>query len=143
MHTTTIDFERTEDTQTFGFNLPGADPLVLDFTGIPAEERGGTAKKLLAASAMSCFCAALGGALTARGAGLGAIRGTASAQTGPDASGRVRVLALRLDIEVEIPEDDEAILERCLKLLKTGCLVTASLEPGISVEHHVRPVFTD
>lgn len=143
MSVTSIRYSRTEDIQTFGLALPGLESLTLDFTNVPAEERGGAAKKLLGASVMSCFCSALSAALLARGAVYSFIRGDVSVKTGLDEAGRSRVLGIALVVEVGIAEEDEAILERCVKVMRKGCLVSASLEPGIRISHAIRPVFPE
>ena len=140
MAATGITYVRRGEVQSFMMDFPGLAELALDFSALAPEERGGTAKKFLAASAISCFCSALAGALLARGAEYSEIRGSASVETGLDDKKRARVQKITLHVEVVMSDDYEDVFERCKKIMEHGCLVTASLEPGIKVEHDIRLV---
>lgn len=143
MGTTAITYTRTPDVQTIDPRMTQFDPIVIDFTGLPLEQRGGPAKTFLAASAMCCYCSALGSAIVARKGSYESIGGTATVVVGPDDLGRDRVRQITLDVEVKLPEAYKDILERCLKIMENGCLVTASLEPCIKMIYNVKTVFTD
>jgi len=138
MTATSITYVRRGELQNFFMDFPNNKELTLDFATLAPEERGGTAKKFLAASAVSCFCSALSGALLARGAEYSEIRGSASVETGLDDKKRARVQKIILHVEVVMSDDFEDVFERCKKIMEPGCLITASLEPGIRVEHKVR-----
>lgn len=140
---TSIKYEKQGDVQRFMLDLPNQADVVLDFAGVPEDARGGTAKKMLAASAMSCYCGTLSSALTARGAPFTRISGSAHVETGLDAQSRARVQKIVLDVEVELDEDYEDVFERCIKIMKQGCLVTASLEAAFPVEYNVKQVFEE
>ena len=72
--------------------------ISIDGELIPAEERPGTAKKLLASSALYCYCAALDKALETRSAKYRRIEGKATVRTGTDDKGRGRVTGIDLDV---------------------------------------------
>lgn len=101
-------------------------------------ERAGTAKKLLAASALHCYCTTLAQALDARKAKYDTIQGTAALETGTDDKGRGRVTGIRLDVALFMDQEYEAVFERVEKIMKQGCLITASLEPAILVTYNLQ-----
>ena len=111
--------------------------LHLDNGAVPAEERPGTAKKLLAASALYCYCAALDKALEARDAKYRSIEGRATVETGIDDKGRGRVVGLTLDVTVHMDEEYEFIFDRVAKIMRQGCLITGSLEGAFPVKYNL------
>ncbi len=109
--------------------------LSIDGEQIPAEERPGTAKKLLASSALYCYCAALDKALESRGASYREIRGKATVRTGTDDKGRGRITGIDLDVTVFMDSEFEFIFDRVEKIMKQGCLITGSLEAAFPVTY--------
>ncbi|MDO5536168.1 MAG: OsmC family protein [Desulfovibrionaceae bacterium] len=109
----------------------------IDSEKLSADERAGTAKKLLAASALYCYCAALDKALDARNAKYDRIAGKATLETGTDEKGRGRVTAITLDVTVYMDAEYEFIFDRVEKIMKQGCLVTGSLEAGIKMTYNL------
>lgn len=99
--------------------------ISIDGEQIPAEERPGTAKKLLASSALYCYCAALDKALETRSAKYRRIEGKATVRTGTDDKGRGRVTGIDLDVTVFMDQEYEFIFDRVEKIMKQGCLITA------------------
>ena len=79
--------------------------ISIDGEQIPAEERPGTAKKLLASSALYCYCAALDKALETRSAKYRRIEGKATVRTGTDDKGRGRVTGIDLDVTVFMDQE--------------------------------------
>lgn len=122
--------KRTIDTQS---KILGE--LDINFDGIPEDERGGTAKQLLASSALYCFCGALGKALETRGAKYDRINGTATLETGVDEKKRARVVGITLDVTVYMDEDYDFIFDRVEKIMQKGCLVTASLHDAFPMTY--------
>lgn len=112
--------------------------LTIDSNVLSPDERAGTAKKLLASAALYCYCAALDKALDARKAQYDKIEATATLETGNDDMGRGRVTGIRLDVTVFMDQEYEFIFERVEKVMKQGCLVTASLEPAIPVTYNLQ-----
>lgn len=112
--------------------------LSIDGEAIPAEERPGTAKKLLASSALYCYCAALDKALETRSAKYRKIEGKATVQTGTDDKGRGRVVGLSLDVTVHMDQEYEFIFDRVEKIMRQGCLITGSLEGAFPVTYNLQ-----
>ena len=112
--------------------------LTIDGDKIPAEERAGTAKKLLAASALYCYCAALDKALDTRNAKYEKIDAKATLHTGTDDLGRGRVTGIDIDVTVHLDEEYEFIFDRVEKIMRQGCLVTGSLEAAFPVKYNLR-----
>ena len=104
--------------------------ISIDGEQIPAEERPGTAKKLLASSALYCYCAALDKALETRSAKYRRIEGT-------DDKGRGRVTGIDLDVTVFMDQEYEFIFDRVEKIMKQGCLITGSLEAAFPVKYNL------
>ena len=117
-------------TRTFGV-------ISIDGEQIPAEERPGTAKKLLASSALYCYCAALDKALETRSAKYRRIEGKATVRTGTDDKGRGRVTGIDLDVTVFMDQEYEFIFDRVEKIMKQGCLITGSLEAAFPVKYNL------
>lgn len=109
----------------------------IDSEVLSPDERAGTAKKLLMASALYCYCAALDKALEARKADYRKITAGASLETGNDANGRAKVTGIRLDVTVHMDQEYEFIFERVEKIMKQGCLITASLEAAIPITYNL------
>lgn len=112
--------------------------ISIDGEAIPAEERPGTAKKLLASSALYCYCAALDKALETRSAQYRKIEGKATVQTGTDDKGRGRITGLSLDVTVYMDQEYEFIFDRVEKIMRQGCLVTGSLEAAFPVHYNLQ-----
>jgi uncharacterized OsmC-like protein len=112
--------------------------LAIDYTGIPNDQRGGTATKLLGAAALYCYAATLGSALTSRGAKIKLLTGTAVAEKERDEYGRTKISTIKVRVQVEVDETDQAILEKCRLIMRNGCLVTYSLDEGIHIEYEIQ-----
>ena len=107
----------------------------INYEGVPEDQRGGTAKQLLASSALYCFCGAFGKALETRGATYERITGTATLETGLDEKKRARVTGITLDVTVHMDEDYDFVFDRVEKIMKQGCLVTASLHDAFPMTY--------
>jgi osmotically inducible protein OsmC len=117
--------------------------LVVDNSNIPQDQRGGTAKQLLAASALYCYCAALVGALEARGVQYDDITAKAVLETGSNDSGQGRVRKIAIEARVALSEDYADIFERVERIMRPGCLVTGSLHDGIQMEYDLQPIYNE
>ena len=134
----TVDYKRdgTDAHDVFFHSEPLPD-MHIDYAGIPTKQRGGTAVKLLCASALYCFASTLGSALVARKANVKSLRGRAFAKKDQDEFFRTKVTEVKIEIEVEIEDEDLPILKKCERILDRGCLVTYSLEDAIEIEHEI------
>lgn len=136
-----VTYTRKGDVHTFETGIAGCETLVIDHTHVPADQRGGMAKQLLASAALACYAAALAGALEARGAHYETIEGDAEMELGPNESGQGRVQSMTLSFRVTLPEDDSEIFERCARIMRHGCLVTGSLHDGIEMHYELKPCY--
>ncbi len=112
--------------------------LTIDYTDIPRAQRGGTATRLLSAAALYCFAGTLATALASRGATINSMTGRAVATRGKDANNRSKITDIRVEIDVEVNDADLPILEKCQRIMQSGCLVTYSLDNAVHVEHVIR-----
>ena len=133
-----VKYTKIGDVHTFETSLPGFEKIVIDQTDVPADQRSGVAKQLLSCAALSCYTAALAGALDAREAKYKSITAEASMEMGPNEVGQGRVKKMHLDVTVEISEDSTDIFNRCVKIMRNGCLITGSLHDGIDVSNDLR-----
>ena len=69
------------------------------------------------------------------------IKGSASIQMGKNEKGRDLVESMSLDIEVDIPEENKPELDKCVKFLEDGCLVTRGLKKGIKITNNIHGAF--
>lgn len=139
--TLTVSYSCKEDVHTIetgGVVLP---QIVIDNRGVPQEQRGGTAKRLLAAASLYCYCSMLEAALLTRDVDFDDISATAELELGRNEQGRSRVLKMTIRCSVRVNERDEAIFQRVEKIMAQGCLVTGSLHDGIATEYELVPTF--
>ena len=108
----------------------------LDFDGVPEAARSGQMRRLLCGAALGCFAGSARAALVARGVTPRALRGAATAETGPGEGGS-RVTALDIRVEVSIDDAHADTFAKVQKILEKGCLITRSLAPGIAVTHEL------
>jgi osmotically inducible protein OsmC len=112
--------------------------LRIDYSGIPLPERGGTANRLLCASALYCFASTLTAALTARGVKSPGIRGRAVSETVKDEYQRIKLSKIRIEVTVSLEEKYLPVLEKCIKIMEKGCFITSSLEKAVAFEYAIR-----
>lgn len=130
-----VSYDREGERQVIHTGSKALGDLNIDYTGVPEDERGGTAKQLLASSALYCFCGALGKALETRGAKYDRISGTATLETGLDEKKRARVTGIVLEVTVHMDGEYDFIFDRVEKIMQQGCLVTASLDTAFPVTY--------
>lgn len=134
----TVTYRREgDDVHVLELNSPVLPELRIDYTGIPVEDRGGTAARLLAAAALYCFSSTLGSALKSRGAHVEGLTGEAVAIKGRDDYYRTKITDIKLKVEVRIPPEEAPILEKCEQIAERGCFITYSINEGIEVEHNI------
>lgn len=130
-----IKYHREGDVHIIETGSRALGTIRIDQTGVPQEERAGTAKQLLGASALFCYCAAVDAFLKARAADYLTMDAEALVETGTNDQGLGRITSLSLKAVVRIDEDDAAVFERCQKAMRQGCLVTNSLKEGIKTTY--------
>jgi uncharacterized OsmC-like protein len=112
--------------------------LRIDYTGIPLPERGGTANRLLCASALYCYASTLAAAMTSRGVKSLGLKGKATSEITKDEYQRTKINKIKIEITVSLEDKYLPVLEKCKRIMEKGCFVTSSLESGITVEHVIQ-----
>ncbi|MHB1135069.1 MAG: OsmC family peroxiredoxin, partial [Chloroflexota bacterium] len=91
-----VNYRReSDDVHVLELSCAALPELRIDYTGIPIEDRGGTAARLLAAAALYCFSSTVGAALKGRGAEIKTLEGTAVASKGKDMYYRTKVTDIK------------------------------------------------
>lgn len=109
----------------------------VDNNALPEDERAGSAKKLLGASVLYCYVAALDKALDTRGAKYDSIDAEAIVRAGSNEKGQGRILGITLNVTVRMDADYEDIFERVGKVMRHGCLISASLEAAFPITYNL------
>jgi osmotically inducible protein OsmC len=105
---------------------------------VPENKRAGVARALLSASALYCMTGSLNHSLLARKIPFSNIKGSVSVKMGKNQKGKDLIESIFLDIDVDVSDENESELDRCIKYLEDGCLITRSLENGIKVIKNIR-----
>lgn len=136
-----ITYTRKGDVHTIDAGEGALAPIVVDYTPFEPKLRSGTAKKLLGAAAVFCYCEALTGSLEARGVKYENLKATADLTVGGNDLGQGRVKEITLTITLDVSESDAETFARVEKIMKQGCLVTGSLHDGIKMNYDLQPNF--
>lgn len=139
----TVSYKRHGDVHTIHTGGAALGDITIDNTGIPADERGGTAKQLLGAAAVYCYASALTAAMEARGLHYGPLDISATLEVGSNDKGQSRVLKMVIRAVVGIDEEDQDLFDRVARVMKGGCLVTGSLHDGIEMEYQLSSSWQD
>jgi len=121
------------------FNGKTMEDLIIKRVGVPSEEMGAEARKLLAASLAECMCSTLLFLLKWANVEFKDFRAVAEAVTAKDEKGRLCVDSINLKIHIDIPKDEDSVkkFRRVENLFKRGCLMSRSLERGIKVNYSI------
>lgn len=138
-----VSYSFKDDVHTIDTGSSVLPQIIIDNRGIPQEQRGGTAKQLLAGASLYCYGSMLAAALLARDVEFEDLRATAELEIGRNEKGKSRVLKMTIRCSVRVNERDEAIFQRVQKMMSQGCLVTGSLHDGIAMEYELEPIFFD
>ena len=120
------------------FNHDLLQDMIVSTSSVPEDKRGGVARALLSMSALSCMTGTLKGMLKARKVEVNGIKGSASVKMGKDEKNRDIVESMTVNIYVDIAEEDMPVLERCIKYLEDGCLVTRGLKKGVKITNNIQ-----
>ena len=132
-----VSLERRGSVIDFDFESVAFGKVHVETDALPEDERTGQAKKLLGSAVLHCYVSALAKALDTRGVPYEVIDGRATVVAGTDDQGRGRIVQIRLDVNVHADADYEDIFERVQKVMKNGCLISASIEPAIPVVYNL------
>ncbi len=132
-----VKYSREGEKHTINTGNAAIGDIIINTKDIPAEERNGTAKQLLCASTLYCYCSALVSAMETRGLEYKNLNAIAHLSAGNNENNVSRVLEIELEVHVEIDEDDLDTFERIQKVMRNGCLVTSSLHEGIHMKYNL------
>ena len=135
---TSVTLERRGALIDLNMESSALGKIHVDNNALPEDERAGSAKKLLGSAVLYCYVAALDKALDARGAKYDKITATADVKAGADDKGRGRILGIDLHVTVHMDSEYEEIFERVVKVMRGGCLVSASLEAAFPVTYDLK-----
>ncbi len=136
----TVTYNKKGNRQLMELESQCMDDIEIDYTNIPEGERGGAAKQLLAASVLNCFASAFAKALEVRGAHYEKITGKATLHVGLNERKQARVLGIDIDVAAHMPEEFADIFDRVTKVMRHGCLISASLEPAMAISYDMRHI---
>ena len=136
-HELSVSLERKGPVIDLDMESAALGAVHVDNNALPEDERAGSAKKLLAASVLYCYTAALDKALDVRGVKYEKITAKATVNAGTDDKGRGRILGIVLDVTVHADEEYEDLFDRVAKVMRKGCLISASLEPAFPVTYNL------
>ena len=125
----------------FSVTFPELDSparLVVDETPPLGEGQGPNPAVLPASAVSGCLASSLLFCLSKARGEATAVAADAVAHIVRNEAGRFRVGGLDVTLSVEVPEDDQAWLQRCEGLFEDFCIVTESVEHGIMVNVNVR-----
>lgn len=139
---TTVRFSRKNSVDSFEINHPALEKIIADYSGLTPEAAGGLPKALLGASALACYAATLEAALKARHIQFDNLKGEAEIETGPNSMGQGRVMAVKLKFSLTVSEKDREAFARVDRIMRSGCLVTASLQDGMTLAYELDANFS-
>lgn len=142
-HEATVKLDRKGPIIDLDLESSALGAIHVDNNALPEDERAGSAKKLLGASVLYCYIAALDKALDTRGAKYDAIEGKATVKAGENDKGQGRIVGITLDVKVLMDADYEDIFERVSKIMRKGCLISATLEAAFPITYNLELVCPD
>lgn len=115
------------------FDKPGLAELVVDEGPPLSDGHGPSPTRLLAASVAHCLSASLLFCVNKAKVPPRRITATATTDTVRDEHGRLRVGAMRVSLNVEGANTEEARFLRCIDLFEDFCVVTSSVRRGVPI----------
>jgi len=113
-------------------NHDALEDIEVSLSRVPEDKRGGVARALFFASALYCMAGSVNYMLKARKVLVKDINGSVSVRMGKDERGRDLIESMTLNIGVDIPDENKSELDRCIKYLEDGCLITRGLKESKS-----------
>jgi len=119
------------------FGHGAMDDLIIAASRAPEDQRGGVARKLLAASVTYCMAGWLFTLLQKTRVKVNALKAKTEVTLSKDESGRDFVDKINIQIQVQISDEDVNAFERCKSIMNRGCLISRSLIKGVKVTHSI------
>jgi hypothetical protein len=131
-----VQFEyHNADSQEIIFNDDDINDLEIDHYDTPVIMRGGTARRILAGSVLTCMGTTLAAALTARGVPVESLTGQARVHLSVDSP--KRIAAIDLEFRLRVPAGHEKTVDKVEKMLSKGCLLSRSLKPAMALRETI------
>lgn len=127
------------DAQDIRFNDAALDDVGIDYAGVPDILRGGAARKMLAGSVLACMGGTVAAALTARGVPVTSLNGRAKVSVTSEIP--KRITAIDIELRIKVPRGHEKAVDKVEKIVSRGCLISRSLQPGITVRETILKEF--
>jgi uncharacterized OsmC-like protein len=121
------------------FQHEGVAALLLDEPEPLGEGRGPNAARMLAAAVGNCLSASALFCMRKARVDVRGMRTTVHASLVRTGRGRLRVGAIRVQINPEVASADLDRIGRCLELFEDYCVVTQSVRDGLNVAVEVQP----
>ncbi len=119
----------------FGENIPN---MVADEPPPLGEGAGPSPERLLGAAIANCLCGSLVFAINKFKGDPGRLSATATCETGRNASNRLRITHVEVDIALEAKPEELPHLDRALAQFEEFCTVSESVRAGIPFAVSVR-----
>ncbi len=138
--TVVVEYERESgEVHHFNVGAAGLPRITIDRRGFTQEQLSNDhyGARFLCVACLACFTNTFANALIRRGATVKGITGRAEIEKDKDEFMRTRFTVVHMDIEVGLEEKDHEIFELVNEEMKTGSLVTYSLQDAIEMDIHV------
>lgn len=135
-----VKFRRESgEVQHFNIGAAGLPQITIDRRGFTREELSNDhyGARFLCAATLACFSNTFTNALIRRGAIVKGITGRAEIEKDRDEFMRTHFTVIHMDIEIDLDEKDREIFESVNEEMKTGSLVTYSLQDAIEMDINV------
>ena len=114
-------------------DIPAAAALTMDEPRPLGDDNGPNPAALLAAAVGGCLAASVTFCLRKARVEPDAVMAHAEARLIRNETGRFRIGDILVDLQLRVPEADEATLARCTSLFEDFCIVTESVRRGVPV----------
>lgn len=111
--------------------------LLLDEPPPRGDGEGPNAARLLVAAVGNCLSASALFCLRKARVPVTGMRTGVRATLARNEVGRIRIAGIRVSIEADVPDEDQARSARCVDLFEDFCLVTESVRAGVPVDVEV------
>jgi uncharacterized OsmC-like protein len=133
---------RRESGEVWSFDMGAAalPRVTIDRKGFTKDQLGNDhyGARLICAATLACFTNTFANALIRQGANLKGMTGKAEIEKDKDEYMRTRFTVIHMDVEVVLDEKDRSIFESVDESMKSGSLVTYSLQDAIEMDISVR-----